>query len=328
MADEDFHKFWGWIPHLYPSIDMKYPVPLFQKILEEAKDGECLFDDWGGDKDKHRIKIAVSDFKYDSKCTRCCIYGPKNEQGSERLILEADVTFYQTGLVCFEVEKKTDDDDKEKRVRSLYIYLKNIFHEDVHHNSDGNSDGDEQIGIVAANSMPEAIKELMAKIIRICNEIQSMVSEDLHKFSARPKDFYDMPETTNERIDLAYGLVAYGTNFANVLCDGEKHRSYTKSLECCSLSIKSTQNLIEKIQNRGERERTGEHQKKLDVLNRNMIFLMVISIGVAFFAGSLLADSLKGLPAEYKGVIVLSAAVVTCIACLPIWRKRDDPQRE
>ena len=308
---------WGWIPNLYPSFDMKFTELLFGMSVKKM-DGISIHSNDRNPNETVSIKYIDNGrgFSYDIES-----FGLTITVGSKEL--KTDVTVYRTGMVCFDVKDQLglDEDAVRYAVREIYFAMKNLYHRDIHHETDQTGSmtmkyGDDNFSVIVADDMLSAVNEIFVRIIEKCENnlirYRMMGSDDSLSHSTMYL--------------LTAGFITYGYNFISVHRDiiGDKYEKYVQSLDCCDRTLRS---LDYDARSTSDHRIAGGTKEISDIANQismRMIFLTFLSIAVAFFAGSILADSLAHLDNGTRILITAVAAIIVGVIGYVIWSWKPD----
>lgn len=172
-------RFWGWLPHLYPSFGLKYEPQLFARTISGLNGVQIRAND---DDPEEVCEIKVNpfeEFTYDRTAFRMSITIGDNH-------ICPCVTVYNSGMACFDLDSEWDgltvrisEDKIRYAVREVYFSMKKLFHDDIHHKTDplGSSHmkyADDNFAIVKASNLKEAVMDIFGMIVRKCENTLSM----------------------------------------------------------------------------------------------------------------------------------------------------------
>lgn len=303
-------QFWGWLPHLYPSFELKFGPELFERTVLGLDGVQIRVNDNDPD-EKSEIKVGpVDGFRYDGAPFPMSIIIGDNR-------VDSLVTVYGSGMVCFdlapgweELTERMDEDQIRYAVREIYFSMKKLFHDDIHHKTDplGSSDmryADDNLAIVRAANREEAVMDIFGMIVRKCENTLSM-----YPGGSDPVEMFDCTVYS-----LISGFMSYGRNFLNVNRDiiGDRYEVCLASLMSCERSLDGKDREIKSLSTRRLTRNTAK-------INERMFWLTMLSIAVGFFAGSLLADSIDGLDVVAKSVLVIIGGIAVVSVAVWIYR--------
>ena len=316
-------KFWCWIPHINASLEQAWPENELEDILigtpeDDVKFGLHIDDD---EPDEYWItKFTATDgrFEYDKKCIRCCI---DDRNGND---ISIDIMIMKNGIVCYELGVNDSDEDYCRHlINELNYLVKNLLHDHVYHDADPihdlskgaggsekkeyNRHPDYYISPVRAETEADAV-----------SEIDRLFTKSLDRFIKKWKSLGEdriVPE--NER-KLAFGYIVFGRSFCN--CTREI-RNTDSDPEKAEASLEQYEAIIRDITEDAKRK---EAKKNTDEVNENIMrltictsLLTIVSIIVAYFAGSSLANMLTDT--ETTVAVTISVGVVSIIAVVAIF---------
>ena len=261
-------------------------------------DDEKIDDYW-----KVRFVCSGDSFRYDEWSLRCTI---DDLHGN---IIPVSIMIKASGVVAYDMDV---DDDPEgyhgHLINELNFLLKRLLHDDVYHESDpihdlsGDASNKEACGryndhpdyhitpVVAADEMDAVVK------------IDRIFTLSLDRFIKKWRSLKDDGVASAMELRLAKGYEVFGEAFCN--CTGDI-REPQKMLTFLEL-YKAT---IEEFRDDAERK---ESKKSSDAVNKSIIrltiytsLLTLVSIFVAYFAGSSLANSLP------EGLTTIAVTVIT-----------------
>lgn len=303
---------WGWIPHLYPSFDMEYSPKLFHKLIK-AMDGKKVHpnDDDPSETVFLEYVSGTKEFAYDEEC-----FGFMISVGDSRLT--AHITVFKTGLVCYRVDDANglDEDKIRYAVREIYFAMKNLYHKDVHHTTDETGSttmkyGDDNFTVFVEDNVADAVDSIFSNIIRKCEN-------NLNRYRmVKP----DASVSHSTMYLLTTGFITYGRNFISVNKEtiGSRYEGYVQSLSCCAESLRALDSNAYNTSNYMMTDSTTKITQIANQISIRMLLLTFLSTGVAFFAGSIFADSLTEVSLWGKIAITAIAAVVVIAIGYAIW---------
>ncbi len=303
---------WGWIPHLYPSFGMEYPPDLFYRVVKSMNGKEIHPND---DDPLEVASIELIDvpgaFVYGEECIGFKITVRTTE-------LVAMVTVYETGMVCYRVDDGNGLDNNQIRfaVREIYFVMKNLYHVDIHHCSDRSGSmtmkyGDDNFTVVFGESIGTAV--------------ESIFSEVIHKCEDNLKRYWVVESGNSISHSTMYlfttGFITYGRNLISVHRHilGSRYELFVQSLDCCVESLHSLDSDEQNTADHIVTNSTAEITQIANQISIRMLLLTFLSTGVAFFAGSILADSLAEMSLNAKAMTTAVAGIIVVGIGYKIW---------
>lgn len=309
-------KFWGWIPHLYPSFDLKFEPRLFASTILGLNEIHVRANDNDPDEVSTIRVEPTREFSYGEKCFKTSITIGENQ-------IDSDMTVYSSGMVCFDLTsdqvEPTDgmtEDGIRYAVREIYFSMKKLFHDDIHHETDPLGSkrmqhADDNFAIVKDPDIGKAVVDIFCMIIRKCENTLSMYPNKEDPIRSFDSTVYS----------LMSGYMSYGRNFLNVNRSilGDSYDVCKESLRSCERSLKGKDREMSNISAMESDAKSLELTQNTAKINKSMFWLTMLSIAVAFFAGSLLADSAIGLATKEKIAIVAVAGTIVMLSAFFIY---------
>ena len=320
--DSDQMDFWCWIPHIHTSLDGVWSDEEIEDILVGTPDEEVRFglhvDDDHPDKFwVTTFTVIDGKFEYDKRCLRCVVDDCNGNS------IAIDIEIRKNGNIIYGLDVGDSDEDYYRHlVNELNYLIKNLLHDHVYHESDPihdlskdatntkvgkyNEHADYYISPVRASKESEAI-----------DEIDKLFAKSLDKFIEKWKSMEkDVVVPENER-KLAYGYVIFGKSFCNCTRD-QRGADGAQKMERTLDLYKS---VIEDITEDAKRKEARIYS---DDVNRNIMrlticssLLTIVSIIVAYFAGSSLAKMLE--ESDVTAIVTISIGIVTIIIIVCIF---------
>jgi len=250
-------KFYGWIPHLFPSFEMKYSNEEFLKKLIPNKDQEKVNNNYETEIVQTinntiiKIKFIINaNFDYNADNNMKTEVDIENSDK-----VNANITVLSSGLFLFESEEiknnKGETKEIEKQLMTVseaWFELKKLYQYQYEPDDIKDTGRDDALTLVQAEDESEAIKKIFSRILNKCEQCTTRFSELVsleNRSRARRRKIWKRKDNnaTNELAGSQYvqasEFIAYGLSFINIFREtpGMNYNKNHESLETISKSI-------------------------------------------------------------------------------------------